>query len=86
MQENGKKEKKKDNTLAYGFHIEADRINDGISVSVCGVFSILDFNTELAVVKLKKGRLKVRGKGLSIAVYENRTVEIFGKVEVFEFI
>lgn len=86
MQDNQKKEKIIDSTLACGFHMEADRISEGISVSVCGVFSILDFNTELAVLKLRHGKIKVRGIGLSIAVYENRTVEIFGKVEALEFV
>lgn len=86
MQENEKKEKRTDGTNTGGFHIEADRISDGISVSVCGVLSILDFSTELAILKIRRGRIRVRGGGLSIAVYENRTVEIFGKVEALEFL
>ena len=53
---------------------------------MCGVLSILDFSTELAILKIRRGRIRVRGGGLSIAVYENRTVEIFGKVEALEFL
>lgn len=73
-------------TGTSSFHIEIDRVYGGISVSVYGVFSILDFNDSLAVLKLKKGKVRVTGQGLSVAVYENRTVEICGKVEGVAFI
>lgn len=68
------------------FHIEADRIREGISVSVCGVYSVLEFTEEFCVLKIRQGRIKIAGKKLSIAVYENKTVEIFGKVGAIEFI
>ena len=68
------------------FHIEIDRVYGGISVSVYGVFSILDFNDSLALLKLKRGKVKIEGKSLSVAVYENRTVEISGKIGGVSFL
>ena len=68
------------------FHIEADRVGDGISVSVSGVISILDFSEEAAVLKLRRGRMKISGGGLAVAVYENKIVEISGKISGMEFL
>ena len=69
-----------------GFHIEIDSIINGISVCVNGVSSVLDFGDEGAILKLRRGKLRVAGGGLAISVYENKTAEITGKVEKIEFI
>ena len=71
---------------ARGFHIEADRVSDGISVSVFGVIAIPDFCEESATLKLRRGRVKIDGTGLSVSVYENKTVEISGKICRVEFL
>ena len=72
--------------LPIYFHIEADRLPTGVSVSIMGVLSIVDFNETSAVMKMRRGKIKIRGTGLSVAVYENRTVEIYGKVGAVEFL
>ena len=71
---------------ARGFHIEVDGVNRGISVSVGGVLSILDFTEEAAVVKIRRGRLKIVGSELAVSVYENKTVEISGRLCRIEFL
>ena len=83
-----KKDKKEINRAEAGgnLHIEIDKIYGGISVLVSNVFSILDFNDTTALLKLKKGRVRVCGCGLSVSVYENRTVEICGKLEEILFV
>lgn len=68
------------------FHLEADRVMCGISVSVSGVMNVIDFTKDTVLLKLRRGKLKISGCGLSISVYENRIVEIFGKVERIEFV
>jgi len=88
MQDKRKKETNEDEAIKNlaGFHIEADRIKEGISVSVTGVCSILEFTEEISTLKLRRGRIRISGKGLSIAVYENKIVEISGKVCTVEFL
>jgi len=67
------------------FHIEADKSPRGISVCVNGVFAILDFTDELALLKLRRGKIKISGHSLEISVFENKTVEICGKISGMEF-
>lgn len=90
MQVNGKNQndKKADERerLPIYFHMEADRLPSGISVSIMGVLSIIDFNEGAAIMKMRRGKIKVTGSELSVAVYENRTVEICGKVGAVEFL
>lgn len=69
-----------------GFHIEIDKIINGVAVCVNGVSSVLDFGEERAILKLRRGKLRVEGRELTISVYENKTAEISGKVEKIEFI
>ena len=72
--------------LPIYFHMEADRLPTGVSVSIMGVLSIVDFNESSAIMKMRRGKIKVSGSSLSVAVYENRTVEICGKVGAVEFL
>ena len=69
-----------------GFHVEADKIGAAISVSVTGVLSIVDFSEDSALLKMRRGKIKIVGSGLSVAVYENKIVEIIGKVSSVEFV
>ena len=72
--------------LPIYFHMEADKLPWGVSVSIMGVLSIVDFNESSAIMKMRRGKIKVIGSSLSVAVYENRTVEICGKVSSVEFL
>ena len=76
---------KRDKLPIY-FHIEADRVASGVSVSVMGVLAITDFCESCAIMKMRRGKIKVLGAELSVAVYENKTVEIYGKVSAVEFL
>ena len=87
MQKNIKKEKReaKENNSG-GFHAEIDASGRGLSLSVAGVYSIMDFSEEKVILKVKRGRITVLGGELEIAVYENKTVEITGKITGVNFI
>lgn len=69
-----------------GFHIEVDKVINGLSVCINGVISVLDFGEECAVLRVRRGKIRVEGSALSISVYENKTAEISGKVGKIEFI
>ncbi len=68
------------------FHIEADRCKEGISMSVAGVNSIVDFSEERVLLRVKKGRVEVHGASLSVTVYENKIIEITGKISGVSFL
>ena len=73
-------------TVPFGAHIEIDRFGATGSVSVYGVKSIVDFGMEKAVLKVRGCKVLVRGTGLSISVYENKIVELCGRIAGIEFI
>ena len=74
------------NSEIPGFRIEIDKIHGGLSILVHGVTSIKDFSTEYAVFRSSKKLVKINGKELSIAVYEGKSAEVFGKITGVEFI
>lgn len=86
MQKREKKEKRNFVAMPSAFHIEADKTRGGISVSVSGVISIPDFTENSALIRVRGRRIKIRGKALSVAVYENRIAEIIGDVEGIDFL
>lgn len=75
----------KSGSIASRFHMEADKCAGGLSVVVGGVSSVIDFNPEIAVLKTNYNTVSILGNGLDIAVYENNTVEISGKISTLEF-
>ena len=72
--------------LQSGFHLEADRMMSNTSVCVSNVTAIIDFKSEFAVLKVRKGKIKISGENLSLSIYENKIVEISGKVGNIEFL
>ena len=79
------KKDKKGSAAISNFHIEADRVPSGISVSIGGVIAITALTDGEVRLKLVRGGVKVTGEGLSVSVYERRIVEVFGKVRCVEF-
>lgn len=68
------------------FHLEADRSARGITLSVGGARAISDLTPGSVSLRLRFGTLCVRGRELSLAIYENSTAEIAGIIETVEFI
>ncbi len=73
-------------SLQSCFHIEVDKMMAITSVCVNNVLSIVDFGEDIAILKMRKGKIKISGESLSISIYENKIVEIFGKVRMIEFL
>lgn len=68
--------------LSYpsGFHLEADRSRQGLTITLSGIVGINDFSNDYIHLKGHGGRIEVLGKNLFISVYENGSVEIVGTV------
>lgn len=71
--------------MSQSFHLEADRSRNGMSVFISGIIGIGDFSDESAILLSHSGKVAVLGKRLNVSVYENRTVEINGRVEEISF-
>ena len=66
--------------LPSPFHVEIDRVQCGLAVLVSGVRAIRELTDTTALLRLKGGSMRINGMGISITVYENRTVEVIGGV------
>ena len=66
------------------FHIEVDRTHGGIAVLVTGVRAIRELTENTTLFRLKGGFIRISGAGITVTVYENRTVEVVGGVTRIE--
>ena len=49
---------------------------------VCsGVVGIIDYSCESLTIATHKGKVNIIGIGLTLSVLENRTIEVFGRIE-----
>ena len=55
-------------------------------MNVSGVAAVLEVTDECILLKLTRGKIKVRGCGLNIIIYENLNVEISGRIFGIEFL
>jgi len=78
--------KEKKYKMPEGFHVEMDRWGRGIKVAVSGVISITDLDESSCILKLRRGRMGILGSGLSVSVFENGVVSVFGNVERLELL
>ena len=72
--------------ITSAFRIEIDKTARGISACIHGVLSVPRFSEETVIIRVRGRRIKIRGKMLSLAVYENRIAEIVGDIEGIEFL
>lgn len=89
MTEKNTREKENKISGAFGilspFHIEINRIKNGISFTASGVIGINDFSDGRAILLTHGGRIIISGVGLTVAIYEHNTVEISGRIEEVNF-
>ena len=67
------------------FHIEAERAPSGMLFRIGGIIGIADYSSERVSLKSHGGRIILSGRRLSVSIYEDRTVEIVGRVEEVGF-
>lgn len=68
------------------FHLEIDKFNGKISVNVSSVLAVEEFSTGVCILKFNKGGIRILGEGLELTVYQNKNVEISGKIRTVEFV
>ena len=67
------------------FHVEVDKSGEGYRVLVSDVRRVIEVSDFSIKLKCRVGSVFIRGKILSLSVYENKTVEVSGKIEALEF-
>ena len=72
--------------LRTPFRCEYDGGRNGMSVLLYGIISIKDFSGEEVLMRASGFFIKISGLGLTLSVYENKSVEIFGKILNMELI
>lgn len=68
------------------FRCEIDGGKGGMSVLFYGINSIKDFSGEEVLMRSAGFFVRLSGLGLTLSVYENKSVEIFGRVLNVELI
>ena len=68
------------------FHCEIDGDAAHTSIILSGINSIRDFSDNTVLLRTRGFFVKITGKALSLAVYENKTLEISGKIFAMELI
>ena len=62
------------------FHMEVESGIFGMSVLIVAVRHIEEYSGEQIVLKMAGGRMNLKGQGLYLTVFENKTVEVRGKL------
>lgn len=68
------------------FHAELDGLGKRMSATFSGINSIRDFSDTDVTLRARGFLVKIKGATLSLAVYENKTVEISGRILCVEFV
>ena len=68
-----------------GFHLDASRSYGGMTLIFDGIIGIEDFSLEKVELRSHDGRVFVSGKRLKVSIFENKAVELSGRVEGVAF-
>lgn len=78
------KEKKKPTLPEWPLIAEIRKTSSRAAISVVGVVSVTELSRELISLASHLGRVEVRGEELTLSVFENKTVEVSGKITAVE--
>jgi hypothetical protein len=73
------------NSSVPRFCLEATREGRNIAANILGVVCITEYNNEQILLKTHGGKIRLVGEDLFLKVYEDKTVEIRGKVKEIGF-
>lgn len=62
------------------FHLELERRGGACAVAIDGVVGVCEFSEVSVLLVCHGGRVRINGEKLAILTFENRTVEVIGKV------
>ena len=68
------------------FHVEIDRIGRGMAMLVNGVVGVAEFSAQSVTLLTAGMKMIINGDAMCITVYENKSVEIVGKIGRIEYL
>lgn len=63
------------------FYFELSRSGKMSDIVIGGVIGVLEFSDEIAVISTCCGRINISGEKLNVVIFENKTVQIQGKIK-----
>ena len=64
--------------------LEIRKTSSGAELSVFGVVGVTELTDEVISLASHSGRVDIRGSKLVLSVFENKSVEIYGKIDGVE--
>ena len=73
-------------TPSRGFFFNGERTGRGMQITVGAVIAVSEITKEKIVLVSHASRVLIEGEGLELSVFEERAVEIIGKVREVKFL
>ena len=80
MQKKSEKSKERLKNPTDSFFFELSKRGKFSSAVIGGVIGVLDLSDENVFLATHSGRIKISGKRLNVAIFENKTIQITGKI------
>ena len=80
------KRKKDEEKIPIGFYLSCERVAGGLSLLVGGIIAVSAHEEEYTELLSHTGRIRVSGKGLELTVFENKSIELKGRIEGINFL
>ena len=80
MQVKGEKSEERLKNPKDSFYFELSKRGKISSAVIGGVIGILDFSDKNVFLATHSGRINISGERLNVAIFENKTIQITGKI------
>ena len=80
MQAKGEKSEERLKNPKDSFYFELSKRGKISSAVIGGVIGILDFSDKNVFLATHSGRINISGERLNVAIFENKTIQITGKI------
>lgn len=80
------KKKIEDRTPRSEFYLSCEKALGGLSLLVGGIIGVSELDDGRTELLSHSGRVIVSGRGLKLTVFENKSVEINGRIEGINFV
>ena len=71
--------------LSSPLYITAGKSRSEMTIAFAGILSVTELSTEHIEINTASGTVSILGKNLRLSVFENKTVEVLGRVEEVSF-
>ena len=79
------KKERKEGTPRGDFYLSCERSLGGLSLLVGGIIGVSELDGGRTELLSHSGRIIVSGRGLKLTVFENKSIEIKGRIEGINF-